>query len=244
MAQRRAHTTGAWGARTIRRAPTVPSVQAAAVIGAAARPGAGWDIAPDAVAAGAAGRRRTARVLADLVTGTRLREAAVVLAGTVALALAAQVAIPLPFTPVPLSLATLVVLLGGAALGPVRAGASFGLYAVLGVLGVPVFAGGGTGWAFGSFGYVLGYVAAGVLVGWLAARGADRRWWSAALIGLAGTAVVYALGLAWMVPWLGLSVREAWVMGVAPFLIGDALKIAVIAGVLPLTWQIARPHHP
>ncbi len=134
-----------------------------------------------------AGRRfRSPRVLADLWAGTRARDSIAVLAGTVVLAVCAQVVVPLPFTPVPLSLATLGVLVTASALGARRAIASGGLYVVLGLLGVPVFAGGRAGWAFASFGYVVGYVAAGALVGALAERRADRRWWSAALVGAAG----------------------------------------------------------
>lgn len=180
--------------------------------------------------------RAAPRVLADAVAGTPAREAALLVAATALLAVAARIAIPLPFTPVPLSLATLAVLVSGAALGPRRAVAATGLYALLGVAGVPVFAGGQTGWAFASFGYVLGYAAASVLVGWLAARGADRRMWSAALMGVAGSAMVYATGLVWMVPWLGLSLGEGLAAGVLPFLLGDALKIAVVAALMPAAW--------
>jgi len=180
---------------------------------------------------------RPPRVLADLWAGTRGHDVVAVLAGTAVLAAFAQVVIPLPFTPVPLSLATLGVLVTAAALGARRASASAGLYVVLGVMGLPVFADGHAGWAFASFGYVLGYVAAGALVGRLAERGADRRWWSAALIGAAGSAVVQVAGLAWMVVWLDLTLSEGLTLGVLPFLAGDALKVAVVAGVLPAAWR-------
>lgn len=181
---------------------------------------------------------RRVRVLADLVAGTRLRDAALVLAGTAVIILAGRIAIPLPFTPVPISLATLGVLLTGATLGPVRALASSGLYLALGVLGAPVFAGGGAGWAFASFGYVIGYALAAALVGWLASRGWDRSVGRMALAMVLGGATVYVAGLAWMLPFLGVGLHEGVAMGVLPFLIGDALKTVVGATTLPVAWRL------
>lgn len=183
---------------------------------------------------------RHVRVLADLVPGTRTRDLVLVLAATALLVIAGRIAIPLPFTPVPISLATLGVVLTGAVLGPVRALASSGLYLLLGVLGAPVFADGGAGWAFASFGYVIGYVLAAALVGWLAARGWDRSVWRMALATVLGSAVVYAAGLAWLVPFLGVGLREGLALGVVPFLIGDALKTLVAATCLPLAWKMVQ----
>lgn len=187
-----------------------------------------------AAAAPRPGQTRPARVLADLVGGTRTREIALVLAATAVLVLAGRIVIPLPFTPVPISLATLGVVLTGAALGPVRAAASSGLYLALGVLGAPVFADGRTGWAFASFGYVIGYVLAAILVGWLASRGADRSVWRMGAAAGAGAVVVYVVGLAWLMPFLGVGLREGLAMGVLPFLVGDALKTVVAATALPV----------
>lgn len=187
------------------------------------------------------GRPRTARpvrVLADLVPGTRSRDLALVLAATGLLVLAGRIAIPLPFTPVPISLATLGVVLTGAALGSRRAVASSGLYLLLGVLGAPVFADGKVGWAFASFGYVIGYVLAAALVGKLAEHGWDRSVGRMALATLLGGVVVYASGLAWLVPFLGVGLREGLTMGVIPFLIGDALKTLVAAVAVPLAWRL------
>ena len=179
------------------------------------------------------------RVLADLWAAGLVREVATVLGAVALLAVAARVVIPLPFTPVPLSLATLAVLGTGAMLGPRRATAATFLYALLGVAGAPVFADGRTGWAFASFGYILGYVAAAALVGWLAERVGTRSARRVALMGVAGTAVVYVAGLAWMVPWLDLAWGEALALGVVPFLIGDALKVLVVAGLVPTVWKVA-----
>lgn len=192
------------------------------------------------VTTGAAPRRaaRPLRVLADLLGGTRLRDIALVLAGTVLITVVGRIAIPLPFTPVPISLATLGVVLTGAALGPVRALASSGLYLVLGLLGAPMFAGGAAGWAFSSFGYIIGYVLAATVVGWLAQRGWDRSVWRMAVATVLGFVLVYVAGLAWLVPFLGVGLREGIVLGVVPFLIGDALKTVVAAAVLPVAWNL------
>ena len=115
------------------------------------------------------------RTLADVVPGGLVRSIALVIGGAIFVGLTAQVSIPLPFTPVPLTLQTFSVLLVGAALGSVRGAASMALYLLAGMAGVPWFAQQGSGWAFASFGYIVGFVAAAWLVGRLAERGADRR---------------------------------------------------------------------
>jgi biotin transport system substrate-specific component len=181
---------------------------------------------------------RPALVLADLVPGARVRDVALTLAGTAFITVAGYIAIPLPFTPVPLSLATFAVLLTGAALGPARGATSALLYLVLGVVGVPLFAGGNAGWAFSSFGYIVGYVIAALLVGSLARRRADRTVLST--IGLAGlgSLTIYACGVPWLAAFVGVDLATALTLGVVPFLIGDAIKIAAMAGLLPATWRL------
>lgn len=191
-------------------------------------------------------------VLADLIpaalrpamnrTNGRVRAAAVnaalVLTGTLLVAGLSQVLVPLPFTPVPLSLGTLGALLVGASLGPARAAASLGLYLAAGVLGVGWFAGGESGWAFASFGYLLGFLAAAIVVGAMARRGADRSVWRSIGIGLIGGTIIYAFGVPWLMVFTGSTLGEALVMGVAPFLIGDAIKAAIVAVVLPSAWAL------
>lgn len=186
---------------------------------------------------------RPAAVLADLVPGARVRDIALTLAGTAFITVAGYIAIPLPFTPVPLSLATFAVLLTGAALGPVRGSASALIYLALGVVGVPLFAGGNAGWAFSSFGYIVGYVIAGLLVGALARRRADRGVLST--IGLAGlgSVAIYACGVPWLAVFAGVDIPTAIGLGVVPFLIGDAIKIVVMAGLLPGTWRLVDRAH-
>lgn len=186
---------------------------------------------------------RPALVLADLVPGARVRDVALTLAGTAFITVAGYIAIPLPFTPVPLSLATFAVLLTGAALGPARGATSALLYLVLGVVGVPLFAGGNAGWAFSSFGYIVGYVIAALLVGSLARRRADRTVLST--IGLAGlgSLTIYACGVPWLAGFVGVDLATAITLGVAPFLIGDAIKIVAMAGLLPGTWRLVDRAH-
>lgn len=183
----------------------------------------------------------TTPVLADGIPGDRARDALLVLAGTAVITVAGYIAIPLPFTPVPLSLATFAVLLTGATLGPVRGAASAGLYLLIGLVGIPVFAGGGSGWAFSSFGYILGYVLAAAAVGRLARSRADRNVWSTLGLAALGTALIYLCGVPWLAVFLGVDLATALAFGVVPFLIGDTIKIVATAIVLPSAWRyIAR----
>src|SRR5687768_10876841 len=179
------------------------------------------------------------RVLADLVPGALARDVALVIAAAVLTGIAAQISIPLPFTPVPISLQTFTVLLAGAALGPIRAGIGMLLYLGVGVAGVPWFSERGSGWEFASFGYIVGFVLAAALVGWLARRGLDRSIVGAIGIMVLGNLVIYAIGVAWLANFLGVDLPTALEFGEWPFLIGDALKIALAAGLLPAAWKLA-----
>jgi biotin transport system substrate-specific component len=178
------------------------------------------------------------RVLGDLIPGARVRDVALVLGGTAILTVAGQVAIPLPFTPVPLSLATFAVLVIGASLGPVRAAASAILYLLLGLVGLPIFAEHHSGWMFASFGYVLGYVAAAVIVGLLARRRADRGILGSIGLGALGSLAIYACGVPWLMAMAHVDLATALALGVLPFLIGDAIKIVATALILPATWKL------
>ena len=161
-----------------------------------------------------------------------------VLAGLVVLTLLSQVAIPLPFTPVPLTLGTLGALLVGAALGPARGLGATGLYALLAALGAPVLAGWSTtGIATASFGYVIGYVLAGAALGWAARRGADRSVARTAIAAIFATALVYLPGVAWLMAVTGADLLAGLQMGMFPFLIGDAIKAVLAAMILPAAWS-------
>ena len=178
-------------------------------------------------------------VLADLVPGALARDVLLVLGAAALTGVAAQIALPLPFTPVPISLQTLTVLLSGAALGPARGGAAMLLYLVAGVAGVPWFSDQRSGFDFPSFGYILGFVVAAIMVGALARRGADRSVIGAVGLMVLGNLVIYAFGVPWLAASPEVDASRAIELGLVPFLIGDGLKIAVAAGILPAAWKLA-----
>ncbi|HJZ71158.1 MAG TPA: biotin transporter BioY [Vicinamibacterales bacterium] len=170
-------------------------------------------------------------------------QAGAVLFVTVLTAIAAQISIPLPFTPVPFTFQPMVVLVGAAALGSRRGMASQVLYLSLGLAGLPVFAAspalphgiarliGPTG------GYLMSYPFAAFLAGYLAERGFDRRYLSFVLAMIAGLGVVFAGGVAWLALALH-SIRAALAAGFFPFVLADLAKLFVAAGVMPMLWRL------
>lgn len=166
-------------------------------------------------------------------------EIALIMAGSLLVALTAQIKIPL--WPVPVTGQTFGVLLVGALLGR-RAGYSLLLYLLEGVLGLPVFAGGVAGLAYlagPTGGFLLGFVAAAFVVGWLAERGWDRRVETAVLAMLMGNLVIYLLGLPWLAAFTGW--RDVFSLGLIPFIPGDVVKVILAALTLPWGWRIV-PH--
>jgi len=165
---------------------------------------------------------------------------------TFATAAAAQISIPLPFTPVPFTLQPMVVLIGGAALGARLGALSQILYLALGIAGLPVFAASpvlpqGGARLFGpTGGYLMSYPAAAFVAGWLAERGFDRRYLTSVIAMAAGLCIVFAAG----VLWLGLvaqplqGIRGALAAGLFPFVVADAMKVAAAGAVLPGVWRI------
>jgi biotin transport system substrate-specific component len=182
--------------------------------------------------------RGAAPVLADLLPGTRVRDAMLVSGYALAIAASAQLAFPLPGTPVPIIGQTFAVLLGAAALGTRRATLGGLLYAVIGLLGVPWFAGGGPH----TLGYVAGFVLAGALVGWSARAGRLRSVAGAASTMVAGNAVIYVAGVTGLMLVLGLDTRAAISAGVVPFLVGDLVKIAAATALLPSVQRAVERH--
>ena len=178
------------------------------------------------------------RTLGDVVPGGLVRNVALVVGGTLFVALSALVQIPLPFTPIPLSLQTFAVLLTGAALGSRRGALSMAIYLLAGVAGVPWFAAQHSGWAFASFGYVVGFVAAAWLAGRLAEAGADRQVLKSTGLLVVGNVVIYAFGVTGLAASTGMGLGTAVAKGVVPFLIGDVIKIAVAAALLPTAWKL------
>ncbi len=184
-------------------------------------------------------------VYADLLRPTMRRsallyDAALVLGASLVIALSAQVAIQLPFSPVPITGQTMAVLLVGALLGSRRGALAVLAYIAEGLAGLPVFAGGAAGLArlFGpTGGYLVGFVAAAFLVGWLAERGWDRRFGTTLAAMTLGNLVIYGVGAVWLAVFVG-GLSRAWSLGVLPFLPGDAIKIVLAAVLLPGGWKL------
>ncbi len=114
----------------------------------------------------------------------------------------------------------------------------WGLYLLAGMTGVPWFARHGSGVHAPSLGYVIGFVLAGSVVGMLAARGGDRTPVRTVLTMVLGTLLIYAVGAPYLMADLHLNAAAAWRAGVRPFLLGDALKVLLAAGLLPGVWRV------
>jgi biotin transport system substrate-specific component len=160
---------------------------------------------------------------------------------TLLTALAAQLVIPLPFTPVPITGQTFAVLLAGAALGGTLGAVSMALYVLLGAVGLPFLAEGSSGWEVvrgATGGYLVGFVVAAWLVGKLAERRQDRTVATAIPLFLLGSVVIYLCGVPWLAASMGVSGTEAMELGLVPFIVGDLLKVAVAGLLLPATWAL------
>lgn len=182
-----------------------------------------------------------ARPIAFVVLpGSLLWKLVLVLAGSALIALAAQVRIPLPFSPVPVTGQTFAVLLVAAALG--RLGlASVIAYLIEGAIGLPVFAGGTFGVATivgPTGGYLIGFALAAAIVGSAAERGWDRHLLTALAAMLLGEVAIYLCGL----PWLARFVPAGRVfdLGLFPFIPGDLFKMVLVALALPGAWRLVR----
>jgi len=176
----------------------------------------------------------------------RTRSASVVLGFSLLTALAAQVAVPLPFTPVPLTGQTFAVLLTGALLGPRLGALAMLAYLAEGAAGLPFFRGGAGGvghFSGATAGYLLAFPAAAYVTGCLAERGWDRRYVPAAAAMALGSSVILACGWAWLALMFKGGAEAFW-LGVAPFLPGDVLKVALAAGALPAGWALLRRSTP
>lgn len=168
-----------------------------------------------------------------------LVDLSLILLGSLVVAATAQVSVPLPFSPVPITGQTLGVLLVGMALGSRRGALALLAYLAEGLAGLPVFAEAraGIGVLLGpTGGYLAGFVVAAWLVGKLAERGFDRSLLKTLLAMLAGNLVIYALGLAWLAQFTGAA--GALAAGLYPFVIGDALKAVGAALLLPGAWRL------
>jgi biotin transport system substrate-specific component len=186
----------------------------------------------------------------DMSAGIKI---AAVLFVSVLTAAAAQISLPVPFTPVPLTLQPMVVLLGAAALGPRLGMASQIVYLTAGIAGLPVFAAspvlpqgplrllGPTG------GYLMSYPFAAFLTGWLAARGFDRRYLTSVMAMAAGLCVIFAFGVLWLA-WFArpthAGLDAALGAGLYPFVLVDLAKVCVAAAIMPAVWALIGRQDP
>jgi biotin transport system substrate-specific component len=168
------------------------------------------------------------------------RDIFLITSGSLLVAIFAQIAIPLPFTPVPMTGQTFAVLLVGAALGSKRGAASLGLYTLEGALGLPVFAAARSGLTSATAGYLFGFVAAAYIIGLLAEHGLDRSWRTSLVPFFIGSIVIYLFGATWLGVYLHLDIFHTLQLGVVPFLPGDVLKMAAAALALPAAWKMVQ----
>ena len=171
-----------------------------------------------------------------------LRDVLLIVLGALFVAALAQIEIPLPFTPVPITGQTFGVLLVGAALGSKRGAASLTSYLAFGTLGLPFFAGGAHGFniLFGATGgYLIGFVLAAYAIGLLAERGLERNVRTSIIPFFLGTVIIYVCGVTWLTIVFG-SFSKALVAGFIPFLIGDAIKLITASLLLPVAWKMVR----
>jgi biotin transport system substrate-specific component len=166
-----------------------------------------------------------------------------VVAGAGLVALCAQIEIPLGFTPVPISGQTFAVLLVGASLGPLLGASSLLLYFCVGLMGAPVYSGGEGGWDIvhgATGGYLVGFIVAAVLTGWLAQRRWDRHFNSAVAAMLSGSVVIYLFGLPWLAKEIGTGLEGTLEAGLYPFVIGDLIKLYLAGMLLPGAWKLVK----
>jgi biotin transport system substrate-specific component len=170
-------------------------------------------------------------------------DAVLVAGGAAFVALAAQASFHLGFTPVPITGQTGAALLVGATLGSVRGAASLILYLLLGLGGLPVYSGHDHGWSTFSGatgGYIVGFVVAAALVGFLAEGKWDRAFSSSLSAMLLGSITIYAFGLLWLHHDLHVSWATTFEDGLYPFIVGDLAKVFIAALALPSAWRLVR----
>jgi len=159
-----------------------------------------------------------------------------VLGGVAFLSIMSQVLIPLPYTPVPISLGTFGVTLMALLYGRKLGTATILSYVAAGSLGAPIFAGGKAGSLFSpTGGYILGYIAATIILGYLADRGVTKSYVKTILSLMLSSAIILTLGS--LVLSLFVPGKNAFMIGVLPFLPGDALKSTTTTLLLPTLWK-------
>lgn len=183
------------------------------------------------------------RALVDAIwtEGSLARDVVLVATGVLAIAAAAQIRIPVPFSLVPITGQTFAVMLVAALYGPRRGVATIVTYIASGAMGLPFFAGGAAGIAYlagPTMGYLAGWIGAAWLIGTLMERGWSQRAWTSALAMWLGSLVIFAGGVLWLSRFVGL--QEAFMTGFLPFIPGDFIKIGLAMAVLQAGWRFKR----
>lgn len=187
----------------------------------------------------------TNATIADILRPCEKRHAGLyditlVICGSLLIGLSAQIAILLGFSPVPITGQTFAVLIIGALFGARRGCITVLVYLIEGATGLPVFALGASGFSVllgPRGGYLVGFIFGAYIVGLLAEKGWDRRFGTTILAMVFGNLVIYAFGLSWLCCWIGIN-KIVLVAGLYPFIIGDLLKIALAAILLPSGWKL------
>ncbi|MGH8951966.1 MAG: biotin transporter BioY [Acidimicrobiia bacterium] len=184
----------------------------------------------------------SAAIAQRVLPRSRVNSVLLVVGAAFVTALAAQWEIHLPFTPVPITGQTFAVLLTGAALGMSLGAAGQALYVVAGAAGLPVYSGGESGWesaqAGGTTGYLIGFIVAAGVVGYMAERRQDRTFPTMFTAFILGSFVIYLFGVIGLMMTFEMSFTEAVVAGVVPFVLGDIIKAAAAGLLLPGAWKL------
>lgn len=166
-------------------------------------------------------------------------EATIIFLAVVYVSVLSQISIPLPFTPIPLTLQTFAVLSASFALGAKRSFISLCLYTAFGCLGMPIFAGGASGIGGASFGYVIGFIFASLVLGYLVNRGWDKRYSLSFAAMVVAHFVIYFFGIGYMMMALNITdIKVALVYGALPFLLTDLIKSLMAVGIFPSVWKV------
>lgn len=182
-------------------------------------------------------------VLADVLARTRAHDIALVLGAALLTAAFAQVVIPVPNTPIAITGQTFAVLLTAASLGPLRGMLGQLTYVALGAVGLPFYADAESGFQHvtgASGGYLIGFIPAAYLIGLAARYGYDRQLWKAVPLFVAGSLVIYAVGVPWLAIAAGFDASKAISAGFTPFILGDLIKAALAGMLTPLLWKLVK----
>jgi biotin transport system substrate-specific component len=182
-------------------------------------------------------------VLADLFPAVRGRDVLLVSGGVLLMALLAQVSVPVPGSPVPITGQTLGVVLTAAALGPMRGTLVQIFYILAGAIGLPFYseASHGVEVVMGATGgYLIGFIPAAYLIGLAARRGRDRNFLTAVPLFIAGQAIIFAVGVPWLAVTTGMNASQALHAGFYPFILGGIVKAVIAAAVLGGAWFAVR----